>query len=896
MASVRSLLVRITGDGTQLEKELTKAAKKVDAVGRRMESVGRDLSVKFTAPILAAGFAAAKLGTDFDTEMTKIVTLVGIAEEQVDAWREALVRMSGEVGRGPNELARALQAVTSAGETSARALEIVELSAKASAVGLGDTATVAKLVTAALQAYGSQGLTAAQATDILVQTVREGAAEADELAGVLGNVLGIAAQVGVGFEELGAFVGVFTRLGVPAEEAVTALRGTLATVLKPTTQAAEALKGMGSSVEELRARIADEGLVATLISLVRRAEETGTEIATIVPNVRALSGVLGTAGVQGEAFVEVAESIRDSAGALEDAFSRVELTPAHTFAQLRATIEAIAVTLGDELAPALNEALRAALPYLRAIRDLDEETLQWLIRVGALTAVLGPLVLGMGAAARTAVSLAQVIMGVRAAAVALGSATLPGAAVMIGLGLLAKHFVDARLEAVRAAMATGTLRAEIMALGSEARRERGIAVALGIIELEERLAAARERLREIQRQALEPVERPSMGFAGDATPIVRTDELNEATAEVEALTAELEGLRRELAVINEVEGQSAEQARELREMLLGLGHDSAASAEGVRTAADVLRDLDRALATATELGALSDAFDEDTLAISALQKALRELVEMEGDHEEQIRAVAGALEERRAQMLAEAEEQRRAKEAEAEAQRTLNEQLAEFHRLMAMAQSPEEGFAQTVNVLRQLEDAGAITAEEFQVAFDAAQRNLEELRQAAGRELDALQSFGVDVAFQLGDAFADFATGSGDAFKAFVDGAIRDLARLTARFLVFKALSAAIPGFGGAFGPLLGFRAAGGPVSSGRPYIVGERGPELFVPHLSGTIVPNGQLQGGGADAAAVVELAFARMGPPPGNPPPQVLARERYWQDFGSELVKALRHNGDAV
>ena len=112
MAIVRSLLVRITGDGTQLEKELTKAAKKVDAVGRRMESVGRDLSVKFTAPILAAGFAAAKLGADFDTEMTKIVTLVGIAEEQVDAWREALVRMSGEVGRGPNELARALQAVT----------------------------------------------------------------------------------------------------------------------------------------------------------------------------------------------------------------------------------------------------------------------------------------------------------------------------------------------------------------------------------------------------------------------------------------------------------------------------------------------------------------------------------------------------------------------------------------------------------------------------------------------------------------------------------------------------------------------------------------------------------------------------------------------------------------
>jgi phage-related minor tail protein len=35
------------------------------------------------------------------------------------------------------------------------------------------------------------------------------------------------------------------------------------------------------------------------------------------------------------------------------------------------------------------------------------------------------------------------------------------------------------------------------------------------------------------------------------------------------------------------------------------------------------------------------------------------------------------------------------------------------------------------------------------------------------------------------------------------------------------------------------FRAAGGPVSARTPYIVGERGPELFVPGSSGSIIPN---------------------------------------------------------
>jgi hypothetical protein len=101
-----------------------------------------------------------------------------------------------------------------------------------------------------------------------------------------------------------------------------------------------------------------------------------------------------------------------------------------------------------------------------------------------------------------------------------------------------------------------------------------------------------------------------------------------------------------------------------------------------------------------------------------------------------------------------------------------------------------------------------------------------------------------------------------DAFMSIVDGtkkpieAFKDMARLIIaelyKVLVVKQLvgsfdSATGSGTGlvgmimGAFG---GFRANGGPVSGGTPYIVGERGPELFVPSRSGTIVPNGA--GGG--------------------------------------------------
>jgi len=63
------------------------------------------------------------------------------------------------------------------------------------------------------------------------------------------------------------------------------------------------------------------------------------------------------------------------------------------------------------------------------------------------------------------------------------------------------------------------------------------------------------------------------------------------------------------------------------------------------------------------------------------------------------------------------------------------------------------------------------------------------------------------------------------------------------------------PAVGFGVGPI-GFRAAGGPVSAGSPYIVGEKGPELFVPGRSGGIVPNDSLGMGSANVVVNVDAS----------------------------------------
>ena len=84
----------------------------------------------------------------------------------------------------------------------------------------------------------------------------------------------------------------------------------------------------------------------------------------------------------------------------------------------------------------------------------------------------------------------------------------------------------------------------------------------------------------------------------------------------------------------------------------------------------------------------------------------------------------------------------------------------------------------------------------------------------------------------------------GDAAKSILNDLSSSLIKLGVNTLLSK-----IPGFGGL--PILGF-ANGGRPPVGKPSLVGEKGPELFVPKRSGTIIPNDKLTGGGSTNISV--------------------------------------------
>lgn len=118
---------------------------------------------------------------------------------------------------------------------------------------------------------------------------------------------------------------------------------------------------------------------------------------------------------------------------------------------------------------------------------------------------------------------------------------------------------------------------------------------------------------------------------------------------------------------------------------------------------------------------------------------------------------------------------------------------------------------------------------------------MKENQKDAERIKGIFQEIGNDIATGISDALVGAIEGTkslGEAARAIVNDLASSLLRLGVNTLLKRS-------FGGIFSGLPGL-ANGGRASAGRSFVVGERGPEIFTPKVSGTVTPNNQIGGGG--------------------------------------------------
>ena len=213
-----------------------------------------------------------------------------------------------------------------------------------------------------------------------------------------------------------------------------------------------------------------------------------------------------------------------------------------------------------------------------------------------------------------------------------------------------------------------------------------------------------------------------------------------------------------------------------------------------------------------------------------------------------------------------------------------------------------QGLLGRVDALSGKRRTGSVNAELLQLEKDIKERILyldEQNVIAQDKKLTAMQAQ-ADHLKNLDSLYKDIGgtikDGIVQGIQAAIDGT-KSLGEIAGS--VFKKISNALLDFGvnmllqklpipGASKFFGGGRAAGGPVKSGKGYLVGEKGPELFTPSSSGRITPNNKL--GGANIVVNVDASGSSVE---GDEGQSAQLGNMLAQAIQSELVRQKRPGG---
>ena len=312
---------------------------------------------------------------------------------------------------------------------------------------------------------------------------------------------------------------------------------------------------------------------------------------------------------------------------------------------------------------------------------------------------------------------------------------------------------------------------------------------------------------------------------------------------------------------------------------VGGGGGRAAGGGGASKAADEAKRLAEELQRSVERGNdLFRQFSRQAVLLGTASETERKRLQIQYEYQDRVREINELKDaEQKVNLIAVNNEIRRLQTLELQTEE-LKKQLEVFYELAGLSMGGmlpggAGAFRTDVNLdpndrAQQKIDEYKTKLTELQDPINMAQRGAQGIGDAFASSFQGIMTGTQTAQEALASFFQNIA-------KSFLDMATEIIAQMVIMY-AFKQLlglfgggagiapsnnfSGAFSGTAASFNPssfgmgLLPGRAKGGPVSSGQTYMVGERGPELFVPGRSGTIVANDKMGGGNTNVVVNVD------------------------------------------
>lgn len=378
-------LQRVSRVASVVITRLNRVGTAIGAATRRFVAFGAGVVRSFTSAIrsvvnlrnvligLTAGglltAAIVRQGVEVERQVNEIATLLGdVSEETVGKLRSDIKRAAVEGAQSFEDEFKAAYDAISAGVPARQLTSFLRDANKLAIAGVTDVGTATDLLTTALNAYGLAAEDAEQVSDQLFTTVRFGKTTIDEIAGSIFQVAPVAAELGVGLDQVGAALAGLTASGTPTRVAMTQLRSLFVEFNRDGGELNKTFARL--SGRSFRDFIREGGTLADAVTLLREEAAAGNIQLTQLSSSIEANLAAATLGGEGyELFAQTLVEMGNAAGLTQANFERLSDTVGFRVAQLRTAFTDAIDEIARAIEPGTKRILDAVTPVITEIAE-----------------------------------------------------------------------------------------------------------------------------------------------------------------------------------------------------------------------------------------------------------------------------------------------------------------------------------------------------------------------------------------------------------------------------------------------------------------------------------------------------------------------------------------------
>lgn len=321
--------------------------------------------------LAGAGGYAIKVGSDFESAMSKVEAISGATAFQIDQLTEKAKEMGATTKFSATESAEAFQYMAMAGWKTEDMLDgIAGIMNLASASG-EDLATTSDIVTDALTAFGLEAADSSRFANILASASSNANTNVSMMGETFKYVAPVAGALGYSAEDCATAIGLMANSGIKASQAGTSLRAMLSRLAKPTDEVEAAMKELGISLVDSSGNMKslDEvmGDLRNGFSGLSKAEKA--QMAASLAGQEAMSGLLAIVNASDDDFSNLKEAIYNCDGAAQKMADTMNDNLQGKITLAKSAIEGLGIQFYETVQDDMKDAVEEGITYIDQLSD-----------------------------------------------------------------------------------------------------------------------------------------------------------------------------------------------------------------------------------------------------------------------------------------------------------------------------------------------------------------------------------------------------------------------------------------------------------------------------------------------------------------------------------------------